>query len=213
MGKSGKPDSYNIVGKSLSVSAPISLHRIAFATLHRRGSLPQHPTSLAVLKHHIGSMLLLTLLPLLAAARAEIMELLNGVPEGWKYIEAPRPEQRLALKVAMTAPNQGLFEQTLYAISTPSHPKYGQYLKRDELKEMLRPKSEATTSVMKWLIDSGVNPESIAEEGEWINFVTPVEVANDLLDTTFGVYEDSRGQRRIRTLQYSVPDQLHKYVA
>lgn len=89
-------------------------------------------------------------------------------------------------------------------LSTPSHPRYGQFLKQDELKEMLRPKSEATTSVMKWLVDSGVNPESIAEEGEWINFVTPVEVANDILDTTFGIYQDSRGQKRIRTLKYSI---------
>lgn len=65
-------------------------------------------------------MMLLALLSLLAAARAEIMESLSEVPETWKYIDTPRLEQRLHLRIALTAPNPGLFEQTLYAFNSQS---------------------------------------------------------------------------------------------
>ncbi len=110
----------------------------------------------------------------------------------------------------MTAPNPGLFEQTLYAISNPSHSKYGQFLKRDELKAMLRPSSRATSAVMAWLLESGVSPEAITEDGEWITLAVSVRIANELLDTSFELYKNVRDQTRIRTLQYSVPDDIHE---
>ncbi|KAI5367380.1 Putative peptidase S53, activation domain, peptidase S8, subtilisin, Ser-active, Sedolisin [Septoria linicola] len=157
-------------------------------------------------------MLPTTLLALLGVACAEIMESLHEVPESWTRIGTPRPEERLHLRIAMTAPIPRLFEQTLFAVSNPSNARYGQYLKRDELKDLLRPKSEATSAVMSWLVQSGVSPEAIAEDGEWINFVASVKIANDLLDTSFDIYENVRGQKRIRTLQYSIPGELHEFV-
>ncbi|GIZ42092.1 hypothetical protein CKM354_000537200 [Cercospora kikuchii] len=112
----------------------------------------------------------------------------------------------------MSAPNPGLFEQTLYSISDPAHPRYAQYLKRDELKAMLRPNDKATEAVLAWLVKSGVDRSAIAQDGEWINFVCTVGAANDLLDTSFGVFEDVDGQKLLRTLNYSVPDKVCDYI-
>ena len=77
------------------------------------------------------------LLALLGAATAHLMESLRDVPDRWKEVGRPLPEERLLLRIAMTSPNQGLFEQTLLDISTPGHAKYGKHMKRDELKLML----------------------------------------------------------------------------
>lgn len=39
-----------------------------------------------------------------------------------------------------------------------------------------------------------------------------MEVANELLNTTFATYQDPRGQERVRTLHYSVPSELHGFI-
>ncbi|EME83341.1 uncharacterized protein MYCFIDRAFT_52295 [Pseudocercospora fijiensis CIRAD86] len=140
------------------------------------------------------------------------MESLSLTPEGWRQIRLPSSEQRLHLRIAMTAPSPGLLEQKLYDVSDPTSPSYGHHLKRDEIQEILRPSPEATADVVKWLVGSGVGPDAIAEEGEWINFVAPVHIANDLLNTSFAVYRNTHGLELVRTLQYSVPGELHRYI-
>jgi tripeptidyl-peptidase-1 len=111
-------------------------------------------------------------------------------------------------------PNQYLFEQTLMEVSTPSHPKYGQHLKRDELKALLRPSVEATGAIIDWLEDSGVRSSDIEDDGEWINFVAPVSTAEKMMDTRFMIYQNTVRSKlkKTRTLQYSVPKELHDYI-
>lgn len=157
-------------------------------------------------------MRLATLLALLGVASARLMESLPSVPDDWREIGRPLPEARLLLRIAMTSPKQALFEQTLLDISTPGHAKYGKHMKRDELKLMIQPTSEATASVMNWLLQSGVSRDAVADDGEWINFVAPVELAERLLDTTFALYENEHGAKKVRALQYSVPSELLRYV-
>ncbi|KXS94079.1 hypothetical protein AC578_9215 [Pseudocercospora eumusae] len=149
---------------------------------------------------------------LVGVANGLLMESLSHTPEGWTQARLPSSQQRLHLRIAMTAPTPGLLEQKLYDVSNPASSSYGQHLKRDEIREILRPSPEATADVVKWLVGSGVALDKIAEQGEWINFVAPVDIANDLLNTSFAIYQNTRGQEILRTLQYSVPSELHRYI-
>jgi tripeptidyl-peptidase I len=78
----------------------------------------------------------------------------------------------------------------------------------------LRPTPEATEAVLQWLESSGIRPEEIEDDGEWINFIASVSQAEEMLDTTFGVYQSTirEGVQKIRTLHYSVPENLHQYI-
>lgn len=111
-------------------------------------------------------------------------------------------------------PNQELFEQTLYDISTPSHPSYGQHMKRDELKALLRPTPQSTEAVLKWLKDSGISAEEIEDDGEWINFIATISQAEEMMDTTFETYQSTLRDNvyRTRTLHYSIPEELHDHI-
>lgn len=165
-------------------------------------------------------MLLVGLLSLAGAvnclqnSNVKVMESLRSVPDGWEEARAADPNKRLHFRIAVTQPNQYLFEQTLMEVSTPSHPKYGQHLKRDELKAMLRPSVEATGAIMDWLEDSGVRSSDIEDDGEWINFVAPVSTAEKMMDTRFMVYQSTVRSKlkKTRTLQYAVPEELHDYI-
>ncbi|KAF2726224.1 subtilisin-like protein [Polychaeton citri CBS 116435] len=161
----------------------------------------------------------ITLAPFLGAAAAiatsslNLMEQLTDVPRDWHRVGRPLPSTRINLRIAMTSPNEALFEQTLYDISSPENPRYGQHLKREELKAMLRPHAEATQAVLTWLKTVGISSDVIIDDGDWINFIATVEQAEELLDTRFGVFRNKvQHVDKVRTLQYSVPEQLHKYI-
>jgi tripeptidyl-peptidase-1 len=131
----------------------------------------------------------LYLAALLSAATASthlMMEELRHVPEGWHSVGVPDPSRSLHFRIAMTQPKEGLFEQILLDISTPGHSRYGQHLKREELKDILRPSPDATSAVMEWLETAGVY--DIEDSGEWINFVATTTQAESLLDTKFATY-------------------------
>ncbi|KAF2221899.1 tripeptidyl-peptidase-like protein [Elsinoe ampelina] len=141
------------------------------------------------------------------------MEALRAVPQGWSEVGKPDPALKLHFRIAMHQPNEGLFEQSLLEVSDPFHHRYGQHLKREELKELLRPYPHASDAVLEWLQTSGISSEYIVDDGEWINFYANVTMAEQLLDTTFKVYRsDYKQLDKIRALQYSVPSKLHGYV-
>lgn len=67
-------------------------------------------------------------------AISDVFESLKGVPSGWKQLGTPSPDKRIHLQIALKKPNHDLFKKTLFAVSSPDHPKYGQYLTREDLK-------------------------------------------------------------------------------
>ena len=105
----------------------------------------------------------LYLAALVAAATATdlTMEELRHVPEGWHSVGVPDSSRSLHFRVAMTQPREGLFEQTLLDVSTPGHSRYGKHLKREELKYMLRPTPQATSTVMDCKNMLGTIPSEI----------------------------------------------------
>lgn len=125
-----------------------------------------------------------------AAARSTVLESLRHTPEGWQAVGLPEADRPLRFRIAMTQPDEALFEQTLFDISTPQHPRYGQHMKRSELKEMLKPTKEASEAVNEWLESAGIT--QVEDDGEWIGFVATVGQAEELLDTRFAVYRNER---------------------
>jgi len=99
-------------------------------------------------------------------------------------------------------------------ISTPDHPRYGQHLKRDELKQLIKPRAESTHAVLSWLEESGVPSEDVVDDGEWITFVAPVSTAEKMMDTTFKTYQNlaRKDVKKIRTLHYSVPKDVREHI-
>jgi tripeptidyl-peptidase-1 len=142
------------------------------------------------------------------------VENLRHVPEGWKEVGAPEQTRRLQFRIAVHQPNHALFEQTLMEISTPSHPRYGQHLKRAELKELIKPRDESTDAVLQWLEESGVAEEDVVNDGEWINFVASISTAEKMMDTTFKTYQSLTRKeiQKIRALKYSVPQEVREHI-
>lgn len=98
-------------------------------------------------------------------------------------------------------------------MSMPSSPNYGKHFQsHDEMKRMLLPSDDAVDAVLDWLQSAGIT--DIEEDADWINFRTTVGVANDLLDTQFQwfVSETSSHVRRLRALEYSIPESVTPHI-
>lgn len=97
-------------------------------------------------------------------------------------------------------------------MSTPGHPNYGRHFQsHDEMKRMLLPSDEAVSSARDWLQSAGVS--DIEVDSDWMNFRTTVNTANSLLDADFKWYvNEVKDIRRLRTLQYSIPQTLAPHV-
>ncbi|MCJ1462751.1 vesicle formation at the endoplasmic reticulum [Pseudocyphellaria aurata] len=142
-----------------------------------------------------------------------VVESLPKIPQGWQQ-GAPVPAGRLLrFRIAVKQDNAFAFEQHVIDISTPTHAKYGQHMSREELKAMLRPSTTATAAILVWLTGQGVPAKHIEDKGDWINFYVPTINAESMLNTKFYYYSDAAGHvKEIRTLRYSVPQQLHEYI-
>lgn len=99
-------------------------------------------------------------------------------------------------------------------VSSPSNPRYGKHLKREELKDLVRPRAESTNAILSWLEQSGVESRDIHNDGEWIHFYAPVKRAEEMMRTAFRTYESTShtGVKRIRSLEYSVPREIRDHI-
>ncbi|CAI7677989.1 unnamed protein product [Penicillium pancosmium] len=143
----------------------------------------------------------------------QVMESLNGVPEGWKRGERPSPYTSINFRLAL---NQSTveFQQAVIDISTPAHPKYGQHMTREEMRELLHPEPDTMNNVVTWLISENVAPNVIIVEGSWITFQIPLAQAERMLKARYFYYHDVANQNTlIRTLNYSIPETVHSNIA
>ena len=117
----------------------------------------------------------------------------------------------ITLRVALKQQNVDVFEQKLLDMSTPDHPQYGLHMTRDEVKAFLQPHQDSTATVTAWLKENSI--ESHQMDNDWIKFRTNVKTANSMLNTTFQWYKSvEENSLRLRTLQYSVPEDIAKHI-
>ncbi|KAI1188319.1 tripeptidyl-peptidase [Nemania serpens] len=140
------------------------------------------------------------------AATARLMDSLPSVPQGWSQIRQATGNEPITLRLALPQQHVDALEQAVLEMSTPGHANYGKHLSRLELRSYTAPTHEAVSSVVSWLTSSNIKP---IVDNDWITFSTTVETANDLLNTTFAWYQyEKGGSPKLRTLDYSVPDEL-----
>ena len=143
-------------------------------------------------------------------ALGAVHEKLAAVPLGWTATKAaPDDSSPITLMVALTQQNIDQLQSRLLAVSTPGNAAYGQHLDIDDVNALFAPTAEANSAVQSWLTNSGVT--KVSSDGHYVTFATTVGTANTLLNTTFLTYENS-GTQKLRTIEYSIPDDLAKHI-
>ena len=151
-----------------------------------------------------------TTLLLAAVASARVMDGVSAVPTGWEEVRMASPDEAIFLRIALKQPRSGALDQAVLDMSTPGHANYGKHMSRDELRTYTAPSRLAVSTTVEWLQDHDIQP---LVDHDWISFTTTVKTANKLLDTQFAWYQYlDGGSPKLRTLSYSVPDQVAKHI-
>ncbi|KAK3060285.1 hypothetical protein LTS18_008888, partial [Coniosporium uncinatum] len=140
---------------------------------------------------------------------AVLHENIKQAPTGWKTVQQPSKEQVITLQIGLTMQNMDQMANRLMSVSTPGSACYANHMDRDEVNRMVQPKPESDQAVQAWLRSEGV--EHVQSDGTWVTFATPISTANRLLNTTFKRYEQN-GVSKIRTTQYSLPEDVSEHI-
>lgn len=145
-----------------------------------------------------------------AAVSARVMDSLVAVPKGWELARPAASNDQLDLRVALQQPRASVLEQVVMEISTPGHSNYGMHMSREELRRYTAPDPSSTSAVLVWLREYHIES---SVDNDWISFTTTAATAGQLLNTTFAWYQfDGRGDPKLRTLAYSVPDSIAAHI-
>jgi tripeptidyl-peptidase I len=144
-------------------------------------------------------------------AAIQPFEQLNEIPRGWSLVGAAKAETAIKLRLSLKQQNVDKFYEEMLAVSTPDNAKYGQHYEGHELRSLLNPTDETSSTVISWLQDNNI--ASVADHGDWVVLHTNVGAANKLLNTEFQWFRNT-GDRTLvlRTLKYSVPDEIASHI-
>ncbi|KAK0461797.1 tripeptidyl peptidase A [Desarmillaria tabescens] len=121
----------------------------------------------------------------------------------------------LELRIGLRQSNFDALERHLYEVSDPSHSRYGEYLSKEEVEDLVVPHPESLTAVDAWLSSYGL-PESEyirSSAKDWLTINIPVSLAEKLLDTEYHVWRHAEsGEYIVRTTSYSLPPHLHDHI-
>ena len=79
----------------------------------------------------------------------------------------------------------------------------------------MAPHPDSTAAVNEWLEFHGIDPSSTQRSpaGDWITLRVSVEQAERMLNTKYNIYEHGpSGDQVLRTLGYSLPQELHSHI-
>ena len=144
------------------------------------------------------------------ASAAILVDQLASAPKGWTVANTPSGDSQVVLQIALAQQNLDQLESKLASVSTPGSASYGQYLDLEDVNALFGASNESAAAVESWLKSSGVT--KYATQGDSVWFQTSVSIANSLLGTTFHNFADSTGATKLRTTQYSIPEEVAAHI-
>ncbi|KAF8268124.1 subtilisin-like protein [Lactarius quietus] len=138
------------------------------------------------------------------------------IPAGWESPVTPPAGVTIDLSISLKPHDENALVDALYEVSNPQHPKYGAYLSRERVAELVAPHPQTLKLVHAWLEHHGVPSSSISTShgGNWLTLTSvPLSKANDLLSASYQYFLHAEtNETIIRTLSYALPEVLHSHV-
>ncbi|KAK0190628.1 tripeptidyl peptidase A [Armillaria mellea] len=135
-------------------------------------------------------------------------------PNGWAKHSLPSPDHMIELQIGLRQPNFHVLEQHLWEVSDPDHPRYGQHLSKEEVDALVAPAGESLELVQEWLASYGVDEADITRSSaqDWVRVTLPLQLVEEMLDTSYHVWKHTDGDYLVRTTRYSLPEPLLDHI-
>jgi len=110
----------------------------------------------------------------------------------WNEIGRSAPWKPITLSFAVKQQNVDLLIETLMAVSTPSNDRYGDFLSKDQVFNMLTPKQESINAVKTWIKSMNIDTNDIISHtpnSDILKVKTTISVAESLLNCSYYDYQ------------------------
>ncbi|KAH9926610.1 family S53 protease-like protein [Epithele typhae] len=142
----------------------------------------------------------------------QVHDVRSTAPTTFTSLGAAPADMVLTVKVQVAQNDIAGLEKALMDVSTPGNALYGQHLSKEELESYTAPKAESLDAVTAWLKENDIEASSASPAGDWLSFDVPVSKANEIFDADYTVFKHTGGRELIRTLSYSVPEDLAAHI-
>ncbi|KAH9054232.1 subtilisin-like protein [Lactarius vividus] len=145
-----------------------------------------------------------------------IMHSWNAVPRNWESLGHPTSGTTIDLYIALKPHRESALVNALYEVSEPGHPRYRAHLTKEQVADLVAPRSETLELVNSWLEHHGISSSSVSmtHGGNTLKLKgVSVTQANTLIGASYQLYRHvERGETIVRTVSYSLPTALHWHV-
>ncbi|KAL0569110.1 hypothetical protein V5O48_012863 [Marasmius crinis-equi] len=133
----------------------------------------------------------------------------DGHPLGFTNTGPAPSDHVLTLQLGLAQGDIKSLESELLAISTPSSPRYGKFLSREEVVAYVAPNQETLSIIDQFLSQNSLIASKLSPAGDILAINVTVEQANTLFGANFERFEDIQTQSvHVRTLEYSLSETL-----
>ncbi|KAF8265001.1 subtilisin-like protein [Lactarius quietus] len=142
----------------------------------------------------------------------------KATPTDWVSLGNPPAGTTIDLHIALKPHRDNALIDTLNEVSNPGHPRYGAYLSREQVADLVAPHVETLELVNSWLKYHGISSSSVTRThgGGWLTVPNvPVSQADDLLGASYQLYRYAAANETVtilRTVGYALPEVLHTHV-
>ncbi|KAI8634505.1 peptidase S8/S53 domain-containing protein [Xylariaceae sp. FL1651] len=140
----------------------------------------------------------------------------TSVPgRAWSKVERAKGEAMLPMRIGLTQRNLKSGHDLLIDISNPASENYGKHLSAEQVADFFAPLESSVQAVKDWLVDAGIAPHTISQSTnkQWIQFNAPVDQVEDLLMTSYHVWEhEMTGVKDIGCDEYHVPKHVKMHI-
>lgn len=156
-----------------------------------------------------------------SASRAVVETAPGAVPlHLWRVQRKADASMPLDLTVAVKQQNTDKLESTLFAVSDPDSPRFGQHLSKEEVDALVAPKPESIARVLGWLASTGdidvAADVTATDNSDMLTVRTTVGVAEKLLHAEYFVYTHVTMKDleivRLGGSSYSVPTEVAPHI-
>ena len=159
--------------------------------------------------------LVLVLVVFAVMASAGRVMVRDHVPANWERISTPLiKSQKLNLRISLFPRDGSLLEKTLLEVSTPGSAKFRQYLKQDQIADMVGRSTGEIDQLRHFFSKNGVQISSVHPHRDWIFVDATVEQIENIFKCQLAQFRHKiRETTRINAVTgYTIPDEISKIV-
>ncbi|KAL2889919.1 Tripeptidyl-peptidase sed3 [Ceratocystis lukuohia] len=142
------------------------------------------------------------------------VENVGQLPDGWKL--NGRADDNATLKLSLSLHNadqMNTLKQRVLEVSNINSAAYTAHMSGAEVRALHLVADDRVFAVREWLSNAGVGSESVHARRDWVHATLTVAQARNLLDADIGLYSFNHEPPRMRTLKYSLPENMARHIS